>query len=179
MPVVDSNFFERYRTWQETKISVRNISYNWFLGSNLLAPVHPSVRVLAFERCRVEGANEHIVHRACKGAHQQLAQPRTSPAPPRMSFAPPATSHTHPIRNTRSIFVTSRHNSATYKRRQMKHLKQVSGTHPKTPEKHYKHIQHLDETLTNIRMERLKTLETYACNMHGIATSKSTFVTSR
>jgi hypothetical protein len=61
----------------------------------------------------------------------------------------------------------------------MKHLKQVSGTLPKMPEKHYKHMQHLDETLTNIRMERLKTLETYPCNMHGIATSKSTFATSR
>ena len=40
-------------------------------------------------------------------------------------------------------------------------------------------MQHPDETLANIRMKHLKTLETYACNMHVYATSRSTFATSR
>ena len=40
-------------------------------------------------------------------------------------------------------------------------------------------MQHPDETLTNIHMKHLKTFETYACNMHVYATSRSTFATSR
>ena len=36
-------------------------------------------------------------------------------------------------------------------------------------------MQHLDETLANIRMKYLKTLETYVCNVHAYATSISTF----
>jgi hypothetical protein len=33
-------------------------------------------------------------------------------------------------------------------------------------------MQHLDETLANIHMKHLKTLETYDCNMHVYATSR-------
>jgi hypothetical protein len=40
-------------------------------------------------------------------------------------------------------------------------------------------MQHLDETLANIHMKHMKTLKTYACNMHVYATSRSTFSTSR
>jgi hypothetical protein len=36
-------------------------------------------------------------------------------------------------------------------------------------------MQHPDETFANIRMKHMKTLETYACNMHVYATSRSTF----
>jgi hypothetical protein len=66
----------------------------------------------------------------------------------------------------------------------MKHLKQASETLTKTSKKifenHYKHMQHPDETLVNIRMKKhMKTLETYACNTHVYATSRSTFATSR
>jgi hypothetical protein len=71
---------------------------------------------------------------------------------------------------------------ATYKRRQMKDLKQTFQTLVKTPENiwnHCKHIQHPDETLVNIRMKYLKTLEIYVCNMHVYATSRSTFATFR
>jgi hypothetical protein len=70
---------------------------------------------------------------------------------------------------------------AIYKRRQIKHLKQALETLVKTPEKYLKTIanQHPDETLAKIRMKHLKTLETYACNMHVYATSGSTFATSR
>jgi hypothetical protein len=57
----------------------------------------------------------------------------------------------------------------------MKHLKQVSETLTKTPEKtfknHCKHMQHEDETLSNIYMKLLKPLETNACNMHVHVTS--------
>jgi hypothetical protein len=35
-------------------------------------------------------------------------------------------------------------------------------------------MQHPDETLANIHMKHLKTFETYACNMHVYATSRST-----
>jgi hypothetical protein len=72
---------------------------------------------------------------------------------------------------------------ATYKRRQMKHLKQVSETLAKTSKKtfenHCKYMQHPNETLASIRMKHLKTLEIYACNMHVYATFISTFATSR
>jgi hypothetical protein len=40
-------------------------------------------------------------------------------------------------------------------------------------------MQHPDKTLANIRMKHLKTLETYACNMHVYATSRSILATSR
>jgi hypothetical protein len=40
-------------------------------------------------------------------------------------------------------------------------------------------MQHPDETLANIRMKHLKTLEIYVCNMHVYATSRSSFATSR
>ena len=62
----------------------------------------------------------------------------------------------------------------------MQHFKQASETFVKTPEKHLKnhckHMQHPDETFANIRM---KTLETYAWNIHVYATSIPTFATSR
>jgi hypothetical protein len=40
-------------------------------------------------------------------------------------------------------------------------------------------MQHLDETLANICMKHLKTLETYACDMHVYAISRFTFATYR
>ena len=40
-------------------------------------------------------------------------------------------------------------------------------------------MQYPDETLANICMKHLKTLETYACNMHVYETSRSTFAISR
>ena len=40
-------------------------------------------------------------------------------------------------------------------------------------------MQHPDEILANIRMKHLKTLDTYACNVHVYATSRYTFATSR
>jgi nucleoside 2-deoxyribosyltransferase len=50
---------------------------------------------------------------------------------------------------------------ATYKRRQMKCLKQVSETLVKTSEKifenHCKHIQHSDEILANVHIKHLET----------------------
>ena len=49
----------------------------------------------------------------------------------------------------------------------------------KTFENHCKHMQHLNETLANIHKKHLNTLETYACNVHVYATSRSTFATSR
>jgi hypothetical protein len=64
---------------------------------------------------------------------------------------------------------------ATYRRRQMKHLKQSSETLVKTPEKHLKTIANI----YNIHMKYLKTLETYVRNMHVYATSRSTFAISR
>jgi hypothetical protein len=39
-------------------------------------------------------------------------------------------------------------------------------------------MQHPDETLANIHMKHLKTLETYVCNMYVYTTSRSTFATS-
>jgi hypothetical protein len=67
---------------------------------------------------------------------------------------------------------------ATYKRRQMKHLKQSSETLVKTPEKHLKTIANI----YNIQMKHLqtyvwnlKTLKTYVRNMHVYTTSGSTF----
>jgi hypothetical protein len=57
----------------------------------------------------------------------------------------------------------------------MKHLRKRL----KTIENHYKHMQHPDETLANICIKHLKTLKTYAYNMHVYATSRSTFATSR
>jgi uncharacterized membrane-anchored protein YhcB (DUF1043 family) len=71
---------------------------------------------------------------------------------------------------------------ATYKRRYMKHLKQASETFAKMSEKfenHCKHMQHPNETLVNIRMKHLKTLEIYVCNMDVYTTSRSTFATLR
>jgi hypothetical protein len=71
---------------------------------------------------------------------------------------------------------------ATYKRRQMKNLRQASETLAKTLEKtvenYCKHRQHPYETLANIRIKHLKTLETYAYNIHVYATFRSTFATS-
>jgi len=64
----------------------------------------------------------------------------------------------------------------------MKHLKQCLKHLRKRLEKHLKtieHMQHPDKTLTNIRMKHLKTLETYAYNMHVYAASRSTFATSK
>ena len=65
----------------------------------------------------------------------------------------------------------------------MKHLKQASETLAKIPEKHFKTIANIcnidDETLPNIPMKYLKTLETYACNMHVYATFRFTFATFR
>jgi hypothetical protein len=59
---------------------------------------------------------------------------------------------------------------ATYKRRQIKHLKiSVWNTYRnvwKTFENHCKHMQHLDKTLTNIHMKHLKTLKTQAYNIY-------------
>jgi hypothetical protein len=40
-------------------------------------------------------------------------------------------------------------------------------------------MQRPDGTIANIHMKHLKTLETYACNMHAYATFSSTFATSR
>jgi hypothetical protein len=40
-------------------------------------------------------------------------------------------------------------------------------------------MQHPNETLANIRIKHLKTLETYAYNKHVYATCKSTFAISR
>jgi hypothetical protein len=58
-------------------------------------------------------------------------------------------------------------------------MKQTFETLAKTPRKtfgnHCKHMQHPDETLANIRMKHLKTLETYACNMHVYVTFRSIF----
>jgi hypothetical protein len=48
----------------------------------------------------------------------------------------------------------------------------VSETLAKTPEKHL-------ETIANICNKHLKTLETYAYNMHVYATYRSTFATSK
>jgi hypothetical protein len=52
-----------------------------------------------------------------------------------------------------------------------KHLKHLR-KRLKTFKNHYKHMQHLDETLVNICMKHLKTLETYICTMHVYATSR-------
>jgi hypothetical protein len=75
--------------------------------------------------------------------HQQWARAipdvtRAAPdvaTPPRTSLAPLATSYTHPMCNTRSILKYPDVTFVTYKRRQMKHLKQASETLAKTPEK--------------------------------------------
>jgi septum formation topological specificity factor MinE len=71
----------------------------------------------------------------------------------------------------------------TYKRRQIKHLKQASTTLAKMIEKYLKtiakYLQYSDETLANICMKHLKTVKTYAYNMHVYATSRSTFTMSR
>jgi ERCC4-type nuclease len=71
---------------------------------------------------------------------------------------------------------------ATYKSRRMKHLKHVSETLAKTIRKHFKTIANI----CNIQMKHSQqtyeipeTLETYACNMHVYATSRSTLATSR
>jgi hypothetical protein len=58
----------------------------------------------------------------------------------------------------------------------MKHLKQMP---EKTFENYYKHMQYSDEILAKIRIKHLKTLETYACNMHVYAISTSIFATYR
>jgi hypothetical protein len=77
---------------------------------------------------------------------------------------------------------------ATYKRRQMKHLKHASETSAKTCEKHLKtiatHTQHPDKHTCNIRLKKkVGTLETDACNIRvqtiaTYATTPSTFATS-
>jgi hypothetical protein len=50
---------------------------------------------------------------------------------------------------------------------------------PEKTLKNYCKMQHPDETLASMRIKTPGTLETYACNMHVYATSKSTFATSR
>jgi hypothetical protein len=72
--------------------------------------------------------------------------------------------------NTVFTFKIFRYNSCNIqKKRQKKHLKQASETYAKMPENIRKTIANicniLDETLINIRMKHLKTLETYACNI--------------
>jgi hypothetical protein len=82
--------------------------------------------------CRAKGANESIARRACEGAHQQWAR-----TVGRFPCATPDLYLKHPDTTV-----------ATYKRRQMKRLKQASETLAKKPEKtfenHCKHMQYPD-----------------------------------
>ena len=71
----------------------------------------------------------------------------------------------------------------TYKRRHMKQLKQASETLTKMSKNTWKLLQTYAASRWNTcnqhTYETPETLETYTCNMHVYAISKSTFATSR
>jgi hypothetical protein len=109
---------------------------------DLLGPRRPSETV-ASGHCCAERANECIARQACEGAHQQWARaaPDVAHAAPNVILVA-GCSHVHLMCTTPNLLL--KHLDATvttYKRRQMKHLKQTSETLAKTPENIYKLLQ--------------------------------------